>query len=166
MIAQVHGVMNAILVSGDAVGPTMYYGAGAGDEATGSAVVADIIDIARALGTSLKHQVPPLAFSQTDDTSVLTVDHVETCYYLRIEVKERPGVLAEITRILSDQNISIEAMLQKEIHQQGKLVPIIILTHKVLEKDMNEALYKIQGLEEVGQEIVRIRLEYLDASDS
>lgn len=163
LIANVNGVMNAVLVKGDAVGPTLYYGAGAGGEATGSAVVADIVDVARTLGCAQDNIVPPLAFVKTEDTRILPVDHINTCYYLRIEVQERSGVLAEITKILSEQNISIEAMLQKEIHQQGRLVPIIILTHCVLEKDMNDAIKKLQALEEVGQEIIRIRLEYLDA---
>ena len=164
LIANVNGVMNAILVKGDAVGPTLYYGPGAGDEATGSSVVADIVDLARTMASDRDHLVPPLAFKTSVDTPVLPVDQVETCYYLRIEVQERPGVLAEITKILSDQNISIEAVLQKEISKQGCLIPIIILTHKVLEKDMNNALEKIQGLDEVGQEIIRIRLEHLDAN--
>ncbi|MBL4868302.1 MAG: homoserine dehydrogenase [Pseudomonadales bacterium] len=163
LIANVNGVMNAVLVKGDAVGPTLYYGAGAGDEATGSAVVADIVDLARILGCAQDHNVPALGFVKTENTPILSVDLIYTCYYLRIEVQERPGVLAEITKILSEQNISIEAVLQKEVHQEGRLIPIIILTHRVLEKDMNDAISKIQALDEVEQEITRIRLEHLDA---
>ncbi|MBV1881452.1 MAG: homoserine dehydrogenase [Pseudomonadales bacterium] len=163
LIANVNGVMNAVLVKGDAVGPTLYYGAGAGDEATGSAVVADIVDLARSLDGNPDQNVPSLGFVKTEDTSILPIDLIYTCYYLRIEVEERPGVLAEITKILSEQNISIEAVLQKETHKKGRLIPIIILTHRVLEKDMNKAITKIQALDEVGEEITRIRLEYLDA---
>lgn len=165
LIANVNGVMNAVMTSGDAVGPTLYYGAGAGAEPTASAVVADIVDLARALDADPKHQVPPLAFSNDDLSSlpILPIEEIETAYYLRVQVKEGPGVLAHITTALSELNISIEAVLQKQVHHQGDLVSIIIITQVTKEKNMNAALEKIQVLPEVGSEITRIRLESLDA---
>lgn len=164
LIANVNGVMNAVMVDGDAVGPTLYYGAGAGAGPTASAVVADIVDVARALDADPKHQVPPLAFGSTvlSDAPILPMEEIETAYFLRIKVKEGPGVLAHITRILSDHNISIDAILQKEIQSPDSLVTIILLTHRVFEKDMNAAQDKIQSLSEVERDIMRIRLEHLD----
>ena len=166
LIANVNGVMNAVMASGDAVGPTLYYGAGAGAEPTASAVVADVVDVARAIDGDIKHQVPPLAFGSDALSSqpVLPIEEIETAYYLRIQVKEAPGVLAHVTTVLSDQNISIEAVLQKQVHHQGDLVSIIIITQQTREKNMNAALEKIQALPEVGSDIIRIRLENLDAS--
>lgn len=163
LIANVDGVMNAVLVQGDAVGPTLYYGAGAGSDATASAVVADIIDIARSLTTAPENRVPHLAF-QPDaliDTPILPISEVVTSYYLRIHTEDKLGVLADITRILSEQDISIEALLQKEPEQQGGIVPVIMLTHEVAEKNMNAAIEKIEALQSVNDSVMRIRMESL-----
>ncbi|PHS25784.1 MAG: homoserine dehydrogenase [Methylophaga sp.] len=163
LIANVDGVMNAILVQGDAVGPTLYYGAGAGSDATASAVVADIIDIVRALTTDPENRVPHLAF-QPDalvDTPILPMSEVVTSYYLRIHTEDKTGVLADITRILSEQQISIEAILQKEPEQQDGIVPVIMLTHHVIEKNMNAAISHIEALASVKDSVMRIRMESL-----
>ncbi len=163
LIANVDGVMNAVLVQGDAVGPTLYYGAGAGSDATASAVVADIIDIVRALTTDPENRVPHLAF-QPDalvDTPILDMSEVVTSYYLRIHTEDKPGVLADITRILSEQEISIEAILQKEPEEQGGIVPVIMLTQQVIEKNMNAAIKQIEALDSVQNSVMRIRMESL-----
>ena len=163
LIANVDGVMNAVLVQGNAVGPTLYYGAGAGSDATASAVVADIIDIARALTTDPENRVPPLAF-QADalvDTPILPMSEVVTSYYLRIHTEDKPGVLADITRILSDQEISIEAILQKEPEKQGGIIPVIMLTQQIVEKNMNTAISQIEALDSVDDSVMRIRVESL-----
>jgi len=163
LIANVDGVMNAVLVQGDAVGPTLYYGAGAGAEPTASAVVADIIDVARVLTVDPENRVPHLAF-QTDamtDTQVLSMDDVETAYYLRLQASDQPGVLADVTRILSDQQISIEAITQKEPAEGVIDVPIIMLTHTVAERNMNDAIQRIEALQAITAEVVRIRVESL-----
>jgi homoserine dehydrogenase len=163
LIANVDGVMNAVLVQGDAVGPTLYYGAGAGSDATASAVVADIVDIVRALTTDPENRVPHLAF-QPDalvDTAILPMSEVVTSYYLRIHTEDKPGVLANITGILSEQGISIEAILQKQAHDQDGTVPIIILTQEVLEKNMDAAIEQIEALETVNDSVMRIRMESL-----
>ncbi|MBL1319481.1 MAG: homoserine dehydrogenase [Methylophaga sp.] len=163
LIANVDGVMNAVLVQGDAVGPTLYYGAGAGSDATASAVVADIIDIVRALTTDPENRVPHLAF-QPDalvDTPILPMSEVVTSYYLRIHTEDKPGVLADITRIMSEQEISIEAILQKEPEQQGGIVPVIMLTQQIVEKNMNAAISQMEALESVKDSVMRIRVESL-----
>jgi homoserine dehydrogenase len=163
LIANVNGVMNAVLVQGDAVGPTLYYGAGAGAEPTASAVVADIIDVARVLTVDPENRVPHLAF-QTDamtDTRVLGMDDVETAYYLRLQATDQPGVLADVTRILGDQQISIEAIIQKEPPEGATDVPIIMLTHKVSERSMNDAIASIEALQAITADVVRIRVESL-----
>jgi homoserine dehydrogenase len=163
LIANVDGVMNAVLVQGDAVGPTLYYGAGAGSDATASAVVADIVDIVRALTTDPENRVPHLAF-QPDalvDTAILPMSEVVTSYYLRIHTEDKPGVLANITGILSEQGISIEAILQKQAHDQDGTVPIIILTQEVLEKNMDAAIEQIEALSTVKDSVMRIRMESL-----
>jgi len=163
LIANVDGVMNAVLVQGDAVGPTLYYGAGAGSDATASAVIADIIDIVRALTTDPENRVPHLAF-QPDaliDTPILPMSEVVTSYYLRIQTDDKPGVLADITRILGEQGISIEAILQKQPEEHGGVVPVIILTQEIAEKNMNAAISQIEALETVNDSIMRIRMESL-----
>ncbi len=162
VLANVNGVMNAVMVSGDAVGPTLYYGAGAGAEPTASAVVADIVDAARAVGSPAENWVAPLAFHVQSDEAVLDIEQVETSYYLRIQVKEQTGVLAHISKILSDSGISIDAILQKEAHCTSGVVPIIILTQKVEEAKMNHAVGQIEALEESCEPVVRLRLEHLD----
>jgi homoserine dehydrogenase len=164
LIANVEGVMNAILVKGDAVGQTMYYGAGAGAEPTASAVVADLVDVARMLRADPEHRVPHLAFQpgQLSKIPVLPMGEVETAYYLRLRVLDRPGVLADITRILADLHISIEAMVQKEPHEGEEQVDIIMLTHLTVEKNVDAALKKIESLPVVVGSVVRIRLEQLN----
>ncbi len=163
LIANVNGVMNAVVVKGDAVGPTLYYGAGAGSEPTASAVVADIVDIVRALTTDPENRVPHLAF-QPDalkDTPILPMSDVVTSYYLRIQTDDKPGVLADITRIFSEQDINIEAILQKKPEDNEGLVPIIMLTQPVVEKNMDEAIIQIEALGTVKDAIMRIRMESL-----
>jgi len=163
LIANVNGVMNAVLVKGDAVGATLYYGAGAGDEATASAVIADIIDVTRTLTTDPENRVPHLAFQpdELSDTPVVSMDEVETAFYLRMSAKNEAGVLAEVTRILGDKNISIEAFIQKEPKQDESEVDIILLTHRVNEGDMNDALQEIANLDVINGDVMRIRVESL-----
>ena len=164
LIANVEGVMNAILVKGDAVGQTMFYGAGAGAEPTASAVVADIIDVARTMTVDPEHRVPHLAFQpdQLSDVAILPMGEVETSYYLRLRVHDKPGVLADITRILADLSISIDAMVQKEPREGEAHADIIMLTHRTLEKHVNAAIAKIEALPVVAGKVTRIRLEELD----
>ncbi|MCB1876778.1 MAG: homoserine dehydrogenase [Chromatiales bacterium] len=163
LIANVNGVMNAVLVKGDAVGPTLYYGAGAGSEPTASAVVADIIDVARALTSDPENRVPHLAFQPGSlaDLPILSMEDVETSYYLRMNAADRPGVLAEVTGIFGKLGISIEAMKQKQPAEDETTVPIVLLTHKVAERQMNEALARIEALDAVSGPVVRIRMESL-----
>jgi len=164
LIASVDGVMNAVLVKGDAVGPTLYYGAGAGAEPTASAVVADIVDVVRTLTTDPTNRVPHLAF-QADalaDEPILDIEDVETAYYLRMQAVDQPGVLADVTRILGDLGISIEAIIQKEPAEGEQVVPIIMLTHRVAEKQMNEAIKRIEALQPINGKIMRMRVEALN----
>ena len=163
LIANVNGVMNAVLVKGDAVGPTLYYGAGAGAEPTASSVVADVIDVVRALTSDPENRVPHLAF-QADalaDIPVLPADMFRTAYYLRLHAEDKPGVLAEVTRILAEHQISIEAISQKVPQDNETSVPIIILTQVTLEKEMNAAIAEIEALKTVTGKVNRIRLETL-----
>ncbi|HET9463834.1 MAG TPA: homoserine dehydrogenase, partial [Thiobacillus sp.] len=148
LIANVDGAMNAVLVKGDAVGPTLYYGAGAGAEPTASAVVADLVDVTRLHTADPHHRVPHLAFQpdQLSDTPILPMDEVRTAYYLRLRAFDRPGVLADITRILADSDISIDAMVQKEPAEGEVQVNIILLTHITVEKNINAAIAKIEAL--------------------
>src|SRR5256714_14367797 len=163
LIANVEGVMNAILVKGDAVGPTLYYGAGAGAYPTASAVVADLVDVTRLITADPEHRVPHLAFQpdQLSDTPVLPIADVETSYYLRMRVADKPGVLADITRILADCRISIDAMVQKEPAEGQRQVDIVMLTHRALERDVDQAMAKIEKLKTVLGRIVRLRQEAL-----
>jgi len=163
LIANVEGVMNAILVKGDAVGPTMFYGAGAGSQPTASAVVADLVDVTRLITADPGHRVPHLAFQpdQLSATPILPMGEVETCYYLRLRVQDKPGVLARITRILADSRISIEALVQKEPPAGEKRADIVLLTHRALEKNVDAALARIERLPTVLGKVTRIRLEAL-----
>jgi len=163
LIANVEGVMNAILVKGDAVGATMYYGAGAGAEPTASAVVADLVDVTRMHTADPEHRVPHLAFQpdQLSDVAILPMGEVVTSYYLRMRVVDRPGVLADITRILADRGISIDAMVQKEPSEGEEQVDIIMLTHETREKHINAAIAAIENLAVVTGKVIRIRLEEL-----
>jgi len=164
LIANVNGVKNAVLVQSSPVGPTLYYGAGAGAGPTASAVVADIVDVVRSLATPGSAFVPHLAFQPNAiaDTPILPMDEVVTSYYLRLLANDRPGVLADVTRILSSHGISIEAILQKPAHEAGT-VPVILLTKRVVEKEMNQAIAELEELEDIVGRVTRIRLEELDA---
>lgn len=163
LLANVDGVMNAVVVKGDAVGPTLYYGPGAGAEPTASAVIADIVDLARTLTADPEHRVPHLGFQpdQLSDIQVLSIEQVETAYYLRITARDVPGVLSNITQILSDAKISIEAVIQKEADDGEDYVPLIILTDRAVVKKLDEAVDKIQQLPTTEGDIVRIRVESL-----
>src|ERR671918_725088 len=163
LIANVEGVMNGILVKGDAVGATMYYGAGAGAQPTASAVVADLIDVTRLITADPEQRVPHLAFQadQLSDEEILPIDAVETSCYLRMRVLDEPGVLADITRTLADSRISIEAMVQKEPGEGERQVDIVLLTNTALERDVNRAIAKIEKLPTVVGPVTRIRLEAL-----
>ena len=164
LLANVEGVMNAILIKGDAVGATMYYGRGAGAAATASAVVADLVDVTRMLTSDPEQRVPHLAFQpdQLHDTPILPMGKVETAYYLRLSAYDRPGVMADVTRILADSTISIDAMLQKEAEEGEDVVDVIILTHVCLEENANTAIAKIEQLATIAGKVVRIRLEELN----
>jgi len=163
LIANVNGVMNAVLVNGDAVGPTLYYGAGAGSLPTASAVVADIIDVTRTLTTDPGNRVPHLAFqpSELADIPILPIESVETAYYLRLTAQDRPGVVAAVAGILGDAGISIEAIQQKEPAEGQTEVPLVMLTHRVREGQMNEAIDRIEALDSISGPIIRIRVEHL-----
>jgi homoserine dehydrogenase len=163
LIANVNGVMNAVLVKADAVGHTLYYGAGAGAEPTASAVVADVIDVVRALTSDPENRVPHLAFQADSlhDIPVLTSDRFKTSYYLRLTAEDKTGVLADVTRILADHHISIEAIIQKEPIGDETAIPIIMLTQITLEKEMNAAIAEIEALKTVTGKVNRIRLETL-----
>ncbi len=161
LIANVDGVMNAVLVKSDAVGPTLYYGAGAGAEPTASAVVADIVDVVRALTTDPENRVPHLAFQHDalSDINILPIEEIETAYYLRMHAIDRPGVVADITKILGDSKISIEAILQKEPVGNASCIPVIFLTQCIKEKEMNGAIKKIEKLDAIDGKVTRIRME-------
>src|SRR5471030_2685133 len=163
LLANVEGAMNAVVVHGDAVGTTLYYGKGAGAEPTASAVVADLVDITRMHTADPEHRVPHLAFQpdQLSDVAILPMDEVVTSYYLRMRVVDRPGVLADITRILADRGISIDAMVQKEPSEGEEQVDIIMLTHETREKHINAAIAAIENLQVVTGKVTRIRLEEL-----
>lgn len=163
LIANVEGVMNAIVVRGDAVGSTLYYGPGAGAEPTGSSVVADLVDITRMHTADPRHRVPHLAFQpgRLSDTPILAMDEVETSYYLRLRIMDKPGALADITRVLADLGISIEAMMQKEPSEGEDQVDIIMLTHLAVERNVNDAIARIKRLPITTGKVTRIRLEHL-----
>jgi homoserine dehydrogenase len=164
LIANVEGAMNAVLVKGDAVGATLYYGQGAGAEPTASAVIADLVDVTRMHTADPEHRVPHLAFQpdQLSNTPFLPMGEVRTSYYLRMRVLDRPGVLADITRILADREISIEAMIQKEPPEGADRTDIILLTHLSIERQVVDAIAKIEALPTVNGKVVRIRMEELN----
>lgn len=163
LIANVEGAMNAVLVQGDAVGATLYYGKGAGAEPTASAVIADLVDITRLATADPEHRVPYLAFqpNQMSDTPILPMSEITTSYYLRICVADKLGVMADITRILADSAISIDAMLQKEPAEGETQTDIIILTHQTQEKHVDRAIAAVEALSTVVANVTRIRLEEL-----
>ncbi|MDO8298964.1 homoserine dehydrogenase [Lacisediminimonas sp.] len=163
LLANVEGAMNAVLVQGDAVGATLYYGKGAGSEPTASAVIADLVDIARLASADPGHRVPYLAF-QPDamaDTPILPMSEITTSYYLRLKVADQVGVLADLTRILADAGISIDAMLQKEPAEGETQADIILLTHQTQEKHIDAAIARMEALSAVSGKVTRIRLEQL-----
>ncbi|MBT7444228.1 MAG: homoserine dehydrogenase [Methylococcales bacterium] len=164
LIANVDGVMNAVLVKADAVGPTLYYGPGAGAEPTASAVIADVVDIARTLDGNVEHRVPALAFKTESITeqTVLTSADFETAYYLRLTTEDRPGVMADVTKILADQAISIEAIIQKEPNEDQDAT-IIMLTHRVIESNMEKAIAELKSQPFLKGDVTRIRVEHLNA---
>ncbi len=163
LVANVDGAMNAVVVQGDAVGPTLYYGAGAGAEPTASAVIADLIDIARLKDVSPSQRTPFLSYQpeHVQDLPVIAIDDVETAFYIRLKATDKPGVMAAITKILADLKISIDAMIQKEPATASNEADIVILTHATLEKNMNLAIDEIESLPAVVGEIVKIRMETL-----
>ncbi len=155
--------MNAVVVQGDAVGTTLYYGKGAGAEPTASAVISDLVDITRLHTADPHNRVPHLAF-QPDalaSTPILPIAEVVTSFYLRLRVADQTGVLANLTRILADADISIDAVIQREAQDNEKQTDLIILTHETFEGRMNEALAKMQALPTVLAPIVRLRKEEL-----
>jgi homoserine dehydrogenase len=164
LIANVEGVMNAVLVKGDAVGATMYYGRGAGAEPTASSVVADLVDVTRMHTADPENRVPHLAFQPDalSDEPILPMSEVRTSYYLRLKAFDKPGVLADITRILADLEISIDAMMQKEPHEGEELVDIIMLTHITVEKNIDLAMARMEALPSISGKVTRIRLEELN----
>jgi homoserine dehydrogenase len=164
LIANVEGAMNAVLVQGDAVGSSLFYGKGAGAEPTASSVIADLVDITRMKTSDPENRVPHLAF-QPDavaDTPILPMAEVECGYYLRMRVEDKPGVLADITRILADQQISIDAMIQREPAEGEQQTDIIILTHIAREAQVDAAIAKIEALPVLSGKIIRLRLEELN----
>ena len=165
LLANVEGVMNAVLVQGNAVGPTLYYGAGAGALPTASSVLADVIDVARARFAAPENRVPQLGFqpdAMSDELAALDMEDVQTAYYLRLEADDRPGALSEVASILGAAGISIEAIRQKEPAAGARRVPVIILTQRVVEREMNRAIKQIEALDAIAGEVSRIRVESLD----
>ena len=163
LIANVEGAMNAVLVQGDAVGSTLYYGKGAGAEPTASAVIADLVDITRMHTADPEHRVPHLAFQpdKLSDLPILPMNEVTTSYYLRLRVQDKPGVLADITRILAGEQISIDAVIQKEPAEGEEQTDLIMLTHQTREKRINAAIAKVEALPVVAGKVTRLRLEQL-----
>ena len=162
LLANVEGAMNAVLVRGDAVGQTLYYGKGAGEEPTASAVVADLVDVTRLHTADPEHRVPHLAF-QPDamaDTPILSIDEIVTSYYLRLTVADQPGVLADLARVLADAKISIGSMIQQPA-EQGEDAELIFLTHEAIERNVNAAIGKIEALPFVRSRVTRLRMESL-----
>ena len=165
LIANVNGAMNAVVVKGDAVGPTLYYGSGAGSEPTASSVVADLMDVARLQNVSFESRVPYLAFQPNSvvDLPILPISEIYSAYYLRLRANDKPGVLASVAKILADRNISIDAMLQKEPEDNETEADIVILTHVTIEKNMAAGITEIEMLEAVTSKVVHIRMESLSA---
>jgi homoserine dehydrogenase len=163
LVANVDGAMNAVVVQGDAVGPTLYYGAGAGAEPTASAVIADLMDVARLKDAIPAVRVPYLSYQpdQVQDLAVLPIEDVESAYYLRLHVADKPGVMAAVTKILADRSISIDAMIQKEPAQGKNEADVVILTHETVEKNMNAAIAEIEAMPSIVGKLVKLRMETL-----
>lgn len=162
LIAKVDGVMNAVLVEGDAVGQTLYYGPGAGSEATASAVIADMVDVARFVAAEQGQAVASLGFAadKISNLPVMEMDEIESAYYLRISAEDHPGVLAKVSAIMSELEINIESVMQKESDQKGDLIPLVLLSHAVKEKQINAAIERIEALPEISGSVLRIRVEH------
>jgi homoserine dehydrogenase len=163
LIANVEGAMNAVMIKGDAVGTTLYYGPGAGAEPTASSVIADLVDVTRMHTADPEHRVPHLAF-QADamaDTPWLAMDQTVCSYYFRMRVEDRPGVLADIARILADSNISIDALIQREPSEGENQTDVILLTHEAREADVDAAIARVEALSTVAAPVVRLRKEEL-----
>jgi len=163
LVANVNGAMNAVVVKGDAVGPTLYYGAGAGSEPTASAVVADLMDVARLSDATVDQRVPYLGFQvgQLNDLAILPIGEINSAYYLRLRANDKPGVLAGVAKILADRNISIDALLQKEPDDNETEADIVILTHITIEKNMDAGIAEIEALPAIVGKVVKIRMEEL-----
>ncbi|MEM8593406.1 MAG: homoserine dehydrogenase [Pseudomonadota bacterium] len=164
LIANVNGVMNAVMVNGDAVGSTLYYGAGAGSEPTASAVIADLVDVVRQTQAGIDHVIPSVGYTQLTAKGIVPIERVRSEYYLRITAQDQPGALASITQCLSDQAISVEAMIQKDEKREDKFPSVILLTSKTVEENLNKALVNIEALPTVNGSVIRIRVDTLDAS--
>ena len=164
LVANVDGPMNAVLVQGDMVGPTLYYGAGAGAEPTASAVVADIIDLARNLELTGTNQIPILGFikDEIQTKKILSIEDITSEFYLRLSMKNESGVLAKITQIFAEHSISIDAMVQKEIQEDDKVVDIILVTSIMIERDVNKIINEIEVLPESQNKAVKLRIEQLN----
>ncbi len=164
LLSDVDGVKNAILVEGNAVGPTLYYGAGAGAAATASAVVADLVDLARDLGVGQACRVPHLGFARSElrDLPIVPMEQVVTPWYLRMEVEDKPGVLSKVASIFSDQGISIEALTQKAPAEGQTRVQLIVITNKAVQGNMDKAVAAIEALDTISGKVTRIRVEELD----
>lgn len=163
LVANVDGAMNAVVVQGDAVGPTLYYGAGAGAEPTASAVVADLVDIARLKDATETQRTPSLGYQpgQTQDIAVLPIEDITSAYYLRMRATDKPGVIAAATKILGDKSISIDAMIQKEPEAGTAEADIVILTHETVEKNMDAAIAEIEALPAIARTLIKLRMEAL-----
>jgi len=161
LIANVNGVMNAIVVKGDAVGPTLYYGAGAGDEPTASSVIADIVDIARLLSRDSMPAVPSLGFTELSDKPLVDISDVTTGYYLRMLADDKPGVLSQVTTILSNHGISIETMHQSEPEESETTAEIVLITSQIQERELLTAVSEMEGLEIITGSVHKIRVESL-----
>jgi len=164
LVANVNGSMNAVLIQGNMVGPTLYYGAGAGSEPTASAVVADIIDIARNIDLQKVSHVPILGFidDEIKDKKILAIEEIACEFYLRLTMENQSGVLAKITQIFASNSISIDAMVQKEIHDNDAIADIIVITSGVVENKMNKIISKIEAMSENKDKVIKIRVEQLN----
>ncbi|HDY81646.1 MAG TPA: homoserine dehydrogenase [Halieaceae bacterium] len=164
LLANVNGVKNAVLVEGDAVGPTLYYGAGAGAQPTASAVVADLVDLARDISVGQSCRIPALGFARDSlrNLPIVPMEEVETAWYLRMEAQDKPGVMSRVTSIFSEQGISIEGLIQKAPAQGETCVPVIVLTNKVAQGSVDKAVRAIEVLDAINGDIARIRVEALD----
>lgn len=164
LIANVNGVKNAVLVESDAVGPTLYYGAGAGAEPTASAVIADIVDLARTMGIDPAQRVPPLAFQcdKLSDEAIVPIEDVVCGHYLRMSALDKPGVLSQVTQVLSSHGISVEALIQKEPEEGAATATIILLTSRAREKTLNDVVRGLEAMDSIEGQVVRLRVENLD----